>query len=94
MQNLELDFDKYFFRPLDLIRIFLKYIFTRLRLRNHQSCKCCGRDQWVCWTVKDEIWNKLPKKYQNTALCLECFCRLVPSVRKKDFINIYFGIYQ
>jgi hypothetical protein len=91
MINLSIDFDKYFFRPLDYIRIILKKIFTKLRLRDTQSCKHCGRDQWVIWIVKDEYWNLIPKKYHNKALCLECFIYLCPKrLRLSDFENIMF----
>jgi len=84
MRNLELDFDKYFFRLLDILRIYLKYIFTRLCLRNTQSCKYCGRDQNIIFSVKDEIWYKLPKKYHNKCLCLECFAKLI----KENIVEI------
>lgn len=88
---MSIDFDKYFFRLLDYIRIWLKRLFTRLCLRDIQSCKYCGRDQWVIWTVKDNLWYLIPKKYHNKTLCLECFVRLCPrGLIMKDFEVIYF----
>jgi hypothetical protein len=89
MKNLSLDFDKYFFRPLDVLRVGLKRVFTRLCLRDKQSCKCCGRDQSIVWTVKNSIWDLVPKRYQNTALCLECFCKMVPDATLEDFTCIF-----
>jgi hypothetical protein len=87
MQNLELDFDKYFFRLFDILRVFLKRIFTRFYLRNEQSCKYCGRDQNIIFSVKDTIWNKLSEKYISSSLCLECFAKLIKdnSINFKDF---------
>lgn len=38
-----------------------------------QYCKKCGRDIRFEFSIKDEIWNKLPKKWQNRVLCIECF---------------------
>lgn len=93
MQNLELDFDKYFFKPFDILRIFLKYMFTRLCLRNEQSCRYCGRDQNIVFTVKDDLWYKLPKKYHNKSLCLECFVKLIDKrfmIRLEDFERLQF----
>jgi hypothetical protein len=91
MNNLNKDFDKYFFRPLDIIRIRLKKVFTILQLRNKQSCKYCGRDQSIIWTIKDEYWYTIPKRYHNKCLCLECFCRLYPdNIDISDFELIKF----
>jgi hypothetical protein len=89
LKNLSLDFDKYFFRPLDIIRIILKKLFTRMCLRDKQSCKHCGRDQSIIWTVKSSIWDLVPEKYQNTALCLECFHKFVPDATLEDFTCIF-----
>jgi len=91
MRNLRLDFDKYLFRPLDLIRVVLKRLFTKLCLRDAQSCKHCGRDQSIAWTVKDEYWKGVPEKYKDKALCLECFCGMVPETRMEHF-TLLFGV--
>jgi len=76
------------FRSFDLFRILLKNILTKLRLRDKQSCKYCGRDQHVVWKCKDEIWNKLPKKWHNKALCLECFGAIYPTQLSFNDIEI------
>ena len=89
MRNLSIDFDTYFFRPLDLIRVVLKRLFTKLCLRDAQSCKHCGRNQSIAWTVEDEYWERVPGKYRDKALCLECFCRMAPEVRPENFILLF-----
>lgn len=90
--NFELDFDRYFFRAFDVVRVILKRIFTRLCLRNKQSCKYCGRDQNIIWTIKNEIWNELPIQYKNKSLCIECFARLIKdnSISLGDFVTFQF----
>lgn len=77
-ENAEILFDyKWYFRIFDYLRVGLKkYVLTKLRLRDKQSCRYCGRDQHVIWSCKDEDWIKLPKRWHNTALCLECFIAL------------------
>ena len=83
--NKEILFDyRPFFRTMDYIRVFFKAILTRLRFRNKQSCKYCGRDQQIIWAVEDDLWESLPKKWHNKALCLECFVALCP---KEIFVN-------
>ena len=76
-------FDKYLFRWQDMKRMYIKKLFTKLKFRDRQSCKHCGRDQKLVWSIKNEVWNKLPKKYINSVLCIECFievhpCRISP----------------
>jgi len=87
---LDLKFDKHFFRPLDIIRIFFKRVFLYLHLRKVQSCKRCGRDQHVMWSVEDKVWNKLPVKYHNKMLCIECFIELYPK-KLKTFLFVFKG---
>jgi len=87
--NLGLKFDKHFFRPLDIIRVFLKRVFTRLHLRDTPSCNHCGRDQHVVWSIEDKAWNKLPVKYHNKSLCIECFIELYP--KKLKTLHFTFG---
>jgi len=41
--------------------------------KGQQTCKRCGRSQYFEFTVKDEIWNMLPEKWRNKALCVDCF---------------------
>jgi hypothetical protein len=77
MENREILFDKTaFFRTMDWFRVIIKFILTRLRLRNKQSCKHCGRDQNVIWIVNDYLWHELPLEYHETSLCIECFIAL------------------
>jgi len=78
----------WYFRVLDYLRVYLKVILTKLSLRDKQSCKYCGRDQHVIWRCKDEDWAKIPDKWHNTALCLECFINLYPENLKTEDIEI------
>jgi hypothetical protein len=87
--NAGIEFDyKWFFRYLDYLRIGSKKLLTKLRLRDKQSCKYCGRDQHVVWSCKNEDWLKLPERWHNTALCLECFIALYPDNMNKADIKI------
>ena len=38
-----------------------------------QYCKKCGRDQRFEFSIRDEIWNKLPEMWRDRILCIECF---------------------
>jgi hypothetical protein len=38
-----------------------------------QYCKKCGRDQRFEFSIREEIWSKLPEKWINHVLCIECF---------------------
>jgi hypothetical protein len=88
-ENAGVEFDyKLMFRLFDNVRVGLKRILTKLRLRNKQSCKYCGRDQHIVWACKDEDWLKLHERWHNTALCLECFIALYPDKLSSDDITI------
>ena len=87
--NLGLKFDKHFFRPFDITRVFLKNVFLHLHLRDAQSCKRCGRDYHIIWSIEDKVWNKLPVKYHNKMLCIECFIELYP--KKLKTLHFTFG---
>ena len=39
----------------------VKGILTRLGLRQTQSCKRCGRNTVLDFTVDDELWSRLPE---------------------------------
>jgi hypothetical protein len=72
------------------LKITIKKILTKLGLRTKQSCKHCGRNQSLIWAIKDNMWKKIPVKYHNKALCLECFAGLLPDdivLKKSDFIE-------
>ena len=51
-----------------------------LRLTNiqKQSCKKCGCTSYYDFQVPDIYWNKLPKKWINSALCINCFIEQLP----------------
>lgn len=68
------------------LKIFSKRFFTNLRLRNKQSCKYCGRNQNIIWNVSNEIWTKLPPKYHNKCLCLECFMKMINNTYKLNIL--------
>lgn len=38
-----------------------------------QCCKKCGRDQRFEFSIRKEIWNKLPNEWIDHVLCIECF---------------------
>ena len=42
-------------------------------MTKNQTCKKCFREQRFEFFIKDEIWNMLPKMWQNHVLCFECF---------------------
>ncbi len=76
------------FRPFDILRVGVKRILTHLRLRDKQSCKRCGRDQVVVWSVSDREWSHVPERYKNRCLCLECYALLVGDLRSLDVFGV------
>ena len=51
-----------------------KRLLTLLGLRDKQSCKNCGRDQYVVWHITDSLWEAtVPLGLQNRSVCIECF---------------------
>jgi hypothetical protein len=38
-----------------------------------QSCKKCQKEMRFEFSIRDEIWNKLPTKWRDQVLCIECF---------------------
>lgn len=38
-----------------------------------QYCKKCNRDMRFEFSIKKEIWEKLPDHWLNHVLCIECF---------------------
>ena len=74
------------FRMLDMMRVLIKKLLTKLRLRDRQSCAYCGRDQWVVW--HSDKWKDLPDKWHDESLCIECYCALYPGVLFSDDIVI------
>lgn len=75
--NKSIMFDrKWYFRVFDRTRVWMKRFLTRIGMRDKQSCKYCGRDQYVIWRCSDGEWEKIPKEYRDDSLCLECFVSL------------------
>lgn len=72
-------------------RVMIKRWLTVYGLRDSQSCRHCGRNQSIVWTVENAVWNLLPRKYRDSCLCLECFAMFVPSVKLSDFTLKPFG---
>ena len=49
-----------------------------------ETCKHCGRNFRMVWSIPDAMWTKLPRKYQNKCLCLECAIWLINDLRWED----------
>ena len=55
-----------------------------------ETCRRCGREQRIAWSVIDELWEAVvPEVYFEKTLCLECFFQLADAekvhVAKEDF---------
>ncbi len=55
-----------------------------------ETCKRCGRDQRMAWSVTDECWLRIVHvSWQERTLCLECFLKLADvkkePIRLSDF---------
>ena len=67
---------------------------SKIQILGPQTCKRCGRTQYVIWGVSDEIWEKFCSKTgwdKNKTICLECFAELVGFV---DVGNVDDCIYE
>lgn len=53
----------------------------------YEVCKKCGCDIRVSFSVRDDIWAKLPEKWQNHVLCLNCFLKELEKVSPNEKIN-------
>lgn len=42
-----------------------------------QTCKSCSKEIRFEFSIKNGIWHKIPKKWQNKTLCIECFLELL-----------------
>ena len=73
------------------LRLFLRKLKNRLRFAldikdiikqtklQKQSCQRCGVETWIDFSVTDEEWKRfVPEKWQNTALCINCFLYYAP----------------
>ena len=56
------------FRLLDYLRLKVE-----AKKSNKRTCKKCFKEIRFSFSIKDEIWNKLPKKWRDSILCIECF---------------------
>lgn len=48
-----------------------------------QTCKRCGRIQYVIWRVSNNVWDEFYRKTgwdQNKTICLECFAEMIGCV--------------
>ena len=71
-------------------KIFVKSKCFKKRFRLvDQFCKHCGRDMGYDYHIPDEMWSKLPEKYQNHVLCIHCFCKLYPEPMDEYEIPFY-----
>lgn len=62
-----------------LKKLLVKYkCFLKKHILINQFCKKCGKDMHYDYSVSDEDWSKLSKKYQNHVLCLDCFVEEYP----------------
>ncbi len=61
---------------------------------DRQTCKVCGRVDYMNFEVSDEIWEKIvPGKYHLLVVCLACFDRFATEKKidySKDIKNILF----
>lgn len=81
-------FDHILERIFNIPVVLIKRILTKFGLRQGQSCKYCGRTQFIEYKVPDSIWNQLPKRYKNKVLCCECYVKLHPFSDAGKFISI------
>lgn len=83
------------------LKLFISKFKTRLdylfRLRDlwkeakqqTQRCGYCGIGMLFEYSVSDKLWNRLPPKWQNNALCIDCFLRENPIATISDLRNIF-----
>jgi hypothetical protein len=60
---------------------------TRVGIREPwegETCKHCGRDFRLVWSIPDLCWLKLPIIYHNRCLCLECAIYLISDLKLGD----------
>ena len=59
------------------VHVKLKHFLTRLGFRDKQSCRLCGRNQYIIWGVPDWLWLiVVPYELRAESLCIECFANL------------------
>lgn len=59
-----------------------------------QCCKKCGKDLRFEFSIKNEIWSKLPEKWRDQILCMECFLEELEKVSptQKIYLDDFFFI--
>ena len=61
-----------------------------------ETCKICGRDQRLAWSVKDKIWKSVmgDTEFFERIVCLECFLKEAykkrVDIKKKHFNDLDF----
>ncbi len=53
-----------------------------------QYCTKCNKDMRFEFSIKDEIWNKLPEPWKNQILCIECFLEELNKVDHNQEIHV------
>ena len=64
-------------RVIGFVHVKFKHLLTRLGFRDKQSCRLCGRNQYIIWGVPDWLWLiVVPYELRDKTLCIECFANL------------------
>ena len=53
-----------------------------------QYCKKCGRDMRFEFSIRREIWEKLPQQWVDHVLCIECFLEELEKVSPDQCIDL------
>ena len=56
-----------------------------------QTCKRCGRIQYIIWSVSDKVWEDFCHETgwnKNKTICLECFAELIGHINFMKLKNI------
>ena len=53
-------------------------------MSQQQTCKKCKRAQRFEYSLSNDIWQMLPKKWHNKCLCIECFIKEMDEILLKD----------
>ena len=53
-----------------------------------QSCEKCGRDMRFEFSIRQDIWNKLPDNWRDKILCMECFLEELEPIAPDQEINL------
>jgi len=74
-------------RPLikELTILEKKLSYTKLM---SQTCEKCFKEMRFEFSVDNYIWNKLPTKWNNKVLCIECFLEEIEKVSPNEKIEL------